>query len=197
MINKPKFYQAIKKAVFGGVLIQVQVEQMNAILDEWDSRGLTNIHWLAYMFATNIGECGRNMAPVREGFKTSDLEARAYVKRRGYKYAKVIGGQVYYGRGRVQLTWLFNYEKAGKELGVDLVNNPDLALDPVIATRIMFDGMIQGWFTGKKLQDYFNVRKTDYFNARRIINGLDRAAEIGGVAQKFYKALVESKQEIV
>jgi len=34
-------------------------------------------------------------------------------------------------------------------------------------------GMIKGLFTGKKLSDYLTDTKKDYFNARRIINGLN------------------------
>ncbi len=36
----------------------------------------------------------------------------------------------YYGHGYVQLTWNKNYEKYGLLLGIDLVGNPSLALDP-------------------------------------------------------------------
>ncbi|GLU19697.1 hypothetical protein SLE2022_359310 [Rubroshorea leprosula] len=38
-----------------------------------------------------------------------------------------------YGRGPVQLTRNYNYGQAGKAIGVDLINNPDLvATDPTI-----------------------------------------------------------------
>ena len=47
-----------------------------------------------------------------------------------------------------------------------------MALDSLIAARIMFRGMAEGWFTGKKLGDYFNA-KEETLNARQIINGND------------------------
>ena len=54
-------------------------------------------------------------------------------------------GYKYRGRGLIGITFKGNYEKYGKILGVDLVGNPDLANDPLIAAKIavlmMKDGM--------------------------------------------------------
>jgi putative chitinase len=94
-----------------------------------------------------------------------------------------------YGRGFVQLTWHENYDKAGRKYGINLLQNPELALRLDIATKIMFDGMYEGWFTGKKLADYFNNAKTDWIGARRIINGTDKAGLIADHAQKFYACI--------
>lgn len=46
------------------------------------------------------------------------------------------GGSDYAGRGYIQLTHRYNYQAAGDALGLDLVANPDLALDPENAARI-------------------------------------------------------------
>src|SRR5208282_5987635 len=91
--------------------------------------------------------------------------------------------QVYYGRGLVQLTWWANYARADArlhDLGAldpdqDLEMTPDLALDPNIAAAILIFGMTEGWFTDRKLSDYFTATTTDFIQARRIVNGLDRA----------------------
>lgn len=45
-------------------------------------------------------------------------------------------GYKYRGRGFVQLTGKNNYTAAGKDLGIDLVNNPDLASVPEIAAKL-------------------------------------------------------------
>lgn len=45
-------------------------------------------------------------------------------------------GPKFIGRGILQLTGRANYTDYSKKLGVDLVGNPDLACDPVIATKI-------------------------------------------------------------
>jgi putative chitinase len=190
-IDRAKFFDGVRSGPFPGKLNQTQVNGMNAILDAWQASGLTDPRWLAYMLATVLAECGPNMQPVREGFKKSDADARAYVKSRGYKYAKEVNGQVYYGRGLVQLTWEANYQKMGGLLGIDLVNDPDLALDPDTASKIMFKGMTLGTFTGKKLSDYFG-NGSDWRNARRIINKLDRADEIATYGKQFHSDIVNA-----
>jgi putative chitinase len=53
----------------------------------------------------------------------------------------------------------------------------------------MFIGMIKGLFTGKSLGDYFSQTKNDWVNARRIINGLDKAQAIAAYGHNFYSAI--------
>ena len=43
----------------------------------------------------------------------------------------------YHGRGFIQLSWSYNYSKYGNEMGVDLLNNPALALDPNISAKVL------------------------------------------------------------
>lgn len=52
--------------------------------------------------------------------------------------------------------------------------------------------MDRGLFTGKKLADYFTSKSSDWVNARRIINGTDRADVIAGYAKDFYNALQDA-----
>jgi putative chitinase len=92
-------------------------------------------------------------------------------------------GWRYRGRGLVQITGRDNYAKYG------IADDPDKALDPAKAVEILFDGMISGRFTGKRLVDYFSATVTDWTGARKIINGTDRAADIAGYAKKFAAAL--------
>lgn len=46
-------------------------------------------------------------------------------------------GIKYAGRGYVQITGHHNYKEMGQALGIDLVNDPDKALEPVTAARIL------------------------------------------------------------
>jgi hypothetical protein len=72
------------------------------------------------------------------------------------------------------------------------VKHPEVALDSLISARIMFRGMAEGWFTGKKLGQYFNDDDDDPINARQIINGNDDDELIAGYHRTFLDALNES-----
>ena len=193
MIDRKIFFDCVRKNPFDGSLTQGQVIGMEAILAEWERRSsFTDPRWLAYMLATVFHETARKMTPIHE------YGSKAYFdKRYGPRTSvgKMLGntqpGDVsrFHGRGYVQLTGRRNYIKAGQELGTDLVTNPDRALEPTLAAAIMFLGMSEGWFTGKKLSDYISGSKADFTNARRIINGTDKATTIKGYALAFLDAL--------
>lgn len=132
---------------------------------------------VAYVLATTKWETAHTMKPVREYGGETYLRAKRY-----YPYV---------GMGYVQLTWLENYKKASQKLGVDFVANPKLLLEPKYAAPILVLGMKEGWFTGKKLSDYISLYKSDFVNARRIVNGTDKAQEIAAIARDYDKALLE------
>lgn len=91
----------------------------------------------------------------------------------------------YYGRGFVQLTWAYNYGTFTRLLGLDLIGHPELALVPRHAYEIAALGMHDGLFTGVALSHYIHGEQADYVNARRIINGIDKANLIAGYAVQF------------
>jgi putative chitinase len=142
-----------------------------------------NLSQMAYAWATIAHETAWTFRPIEE-----------YGKGRGHAYGKKNAdtGKTYYGRGYVQLTWDYNYKKAGEKLGIDLLNNPERALEPPIAFDILTLGMMQGWFTGKKLSDFISGGQKDYRNAREIINGHDKANQIAAYARSFETFLINS-----
>jgi hypothetical protein len=153
---------------------------------------IADVRWAAYMLATIKHECADRWRPIEE-----------FGKGRGRPYGEPViladadGTQftnTYYGRGFVQLTWKFNYDKVGRALGLGngLLLHPEHALEPTTAYKIMSFGMRQGFFTAKKFSDYIHEQACDYFQARRIINGLDQAEKIQGYAQKLEAVLKDS-----
>lgn len=183
MIDRQTFFTRTRASF--GALKQSQVDGFTAILDEWERRKLSDRRWLAYMLATAWHETAETMQPIREYGKGAG---------RPYGIPDPSTGHAYYGRGYVQLTWKANYASLGKRIGVDLVRKPDLALDPHNAAAILFEGMIDGLFTGKSLGSYFTDDESDWRDARRIINGMDRADKIADEAKAFYRASVEASK---
>lgn len=61
----------------------------------------------------------------------------AYEGRRDLGNTQPGDGNRFMGRGFIQLTGRANYREYGQKLGIDLENNPDLALDPGVASKIM------------------------------------------------------------
>lgn len=168
-------------------LNQRQVDGLEFLLGEiertgWAERSLPEV---AYALATIGHETAWTFQPINE------YRAKPGTRGRANQDRYWLSG--YYGRGYVQLTWRANYEKAGRILGVDLVNRPELALEPDVAFQILYQGMISGWFTGKKLADFIKPGSVDYVGARKIINGTDKAEQIAGYARRFEWLLKQSQ----
>jgi len=132
----------------------------------------------AYVMATAYWETNRTVKPVVEAYWLSEQWRRENL--RYYPW---------HGRGFVQLTWRDTYVRAGKALKVDLTTDPSKALDPEISASVLVLGMLDGWFTGKKLGDYVTLARSNYTSARRIVNGTDKAKEIAALAVE-YEALL-------
>lgn len=181
MMDRAKFFEGIRNGPFPGKLTTDQVDGIDTLLTVFDEEDIIDLHWRAYMLGTAYHETAHTMQPIAE-----------YGHGHGHKYGIPVNGHVYYGRGYVQLTWDYNYKTMGHILGVDLLNNPDLAMQPDIAGKIMLEGMIHGTFTGKALKDYFHEGHVDFIGARHIINGTDRAKLIAGYAEQFLEDLTNA-----
>lgn len=184
MIDREKFFTGAR-ATFGGKMIASQVAGINSILDEWDRRELQDLRHLGYILATTKWETASTMQPITE------LGSQKYL--RGKPYWPWIG------RGYVQLTWKSNYlkfrDRVHEQFDVDIIVDMTAALRPNVAAFIMFEGMLRGEFTGRKLGDFFNGKTTDWLNARRIINGTDRASIVAALGKSFFADLTSANQE--
>lgn len=176
------FFASVRKSL--GALTQPQVDGFQALLQAF---GVARwpLAWAAYGLATAWHETAAQMQPVKEAYWLSEDWRKTNLR-----YFP------WYGRGYCQLTWEKNYQRADDELGLGgrLVAKPDLALDPDIAARIIVWGMETGAFTRKKLADYLPLSGQAGFDAykeaRRIINGTDKAEMIAREAQQLEAALV-------
>ncbi len=180
-VDMARFYEVVRQKF--GRLSQQQVDGFNFLvlaLADWP------VSWQAYALATTWHETARTMQPILE--RGGEAYFRRMYDPLGERphVAKRLGntqpgdGARYAGRGYVQITGRTNYERYG------IADTPEDALKPDVALRILRDGMEHGRFTGKALKDYL---PGDYVNARRIINGTDKAAEIAKHAEVFEAAL--------
>lgn len=185
MILTTKSFDILREELFDGSLSQVQVDSLNYLVQRCKEFVLTYPE-TAYVLATTYHETGyvengkmnRDMLPIRE------RGGEAYLRSKKY-YPHV-------GEGYVQLTWLENKIRVGKLIGKDLVNTPNILLDPDIASEVMIKGMVFGWFTGVGFHrkcPVYRYNKASYVRARKIVNGTDKADKIADYAMVFEKAL--------
>jgi len=175
-------FDILRKELFNGSLDQAQVDALIFIVSYCTQYELTYPE-AAYLLATIYHETGlpngyRTMQPIKEAGSEAYLRSKKYYP--------------YIGYGYVQLTWKENYERVGKLIGVDLVKNPEKALEPLIAIQIAIKGMLNGWFTGlgfRRKRPVSKYNKQQYIAARNIINGKDKAELIAKYAIIFERAL--------
>ncbi|MBX3268467.1 MAG: hypothetical protein KF831_17345, partial [Acidobacteria bacterium] len=119
------------------------------------------------------------------------------------KYDGIIGnisgtndGFIFRGGGYVQLTGRENYARFGlDETNVDSVTNPSTA------ARILVQGLLNGTFTKgeERIGTYINGRNTDFYNARKVVNGNElktkpsKVSEIERFANRYLRALKQCR----
>jgi Chitinase class I/RTX calcium-binding nonapeptide repeat (4 copies)/von Willebrand factor type A domain len=190
---------------------ETEHEKIDLIIDTCLSQGINLCNQIAYILATARHESKR-FKDLEEDYNGDPV--KYFNKKYGNRLGNQLGtndGYTYRGRGFVQLTGRVNYEKFGRALSLDLLNKPDIATDPFIAAKILAYGMKQGTFvaSGKKkkdgnfqfsskqnLSEYLTLEKEDYSNARRIVNGTDRAELIASYAENYERILEECKSGI-
>ena len=181
MINRVNFYSELRNKKLFQTLTQKQVDSIDAIFNECEKQGITDIRQVAYIFATAYWECHNPKKPELRMTPMREFGGETYLKSKKY--------YPYVGMGFSQLTWLDNYKKESKRLGIDLVNHPELILEITTAANSHVYCLSHGSYTGKKLSDYINDKKCDFAGARRVVNGTDKKDEIASIAQKFLTCL--------
>lgn len=219
MINKSLFYKSYRE-VFGPITKDKTVESIDAIIDAFEEANIAikPLEKLAYALATVRHEVGPAMLPIVENMNYSAkrmcqvwpgrfptlASAAPYAHNPEALGNKVYGNRLgnglldgYKFRGRgigAQITGYDCYKKYGDLLGVDMVHNPDLAMDIRLGAKILALGFTDYPFTGYKISNSINNSKVDYIQARRTVN-----ADVGRVgksiandAVKFYNIIIKS-----
>jgi hypothetical protein len=114
---------------------------------EWVSAGMGSKNNLVAAIATTYVET-RRFAPIEEEGKGGGRHG------------------IFYGRGFIQLTWEDGYRRCGKAIGLDLVSNPNLALQPEVAAKIF----TWYWTKGTSYDIRTFAEKGDWANVRSLVN---------------------------
>jgi hypothetical protein len=153
-------------------------ENITGIVESLDKKQIGTPRVIAYAIATAERETDSTFKPIEEYDGPQQAIALGYS-----------GGWRFYGRGYIQITHDYNYEKYGQEIGMgeQLVQNPDLALQPRIASDIMAEFFKDNGVAQRAEQDFVS--------AREPINGTDHADTIAYEAQRYLQTIEEANTE--
>lgn len=184
LLNDEKtFFDTIRLTLFGGHLSQMQVARIEALLVAMQRVKMVTPEQGAYILATAHWETDRFNA--MEEYASGE----AYEGRADLGNTKPGDGKRYKGRGFPMLTGRRNYEMASEMTGRDLIEGPTLASDPDLSAKVIVLGMMGGLFTKRGLAAFINDGKTDFINARKVVNALDRAETIADIADRYLQAI--------
>lgn len=200
MFDRKILFDEIRKPLFEGALNSGQVAGIDKDLDYWEENYPDgNLQHLAYILATEYHETKRTMQPIPEGGGKERLRRMYDITGDRPDKARELGnvnpgdGATYTG-GKVQLTGRSNFRKMGKRLNLPLEDKPELIYDIDVSTAVLFVGMLEGIFTTRSLEKYTDKQGVlDSFNARRVVNGTDRAAAIANIYKIFLQAVLMAK----
>jgi putative chitinase len=137
----------------------------------------------------------------------SEAAAAPYVRNPQALANKVYGGRLgntlpndgwdFRGMGLVQATGRDNARRGTTRLrsigyltgGQDLEKTPTLMLNPDIAAAMLFVGLSEGWYTGKKLAQFFGTGLENPVGARAMVNPDSNGAAIAVTYRAFVNAL--------
>lgn len=139
---------------------------------------LTTMTLLGALGSVRI-ECGRSYKPV-----TEFASGEAYEGRLDLGNTQPGDGVRYKGRGYLQITGRNNYDNYGKKLGIDLINKPELALDPTVSAKIL-----AMYFRDKDIN--ISCMARDWTRVRRKINGgVNGLQEFISVVNQFLQKVI-------
>lgn len=167
--------QVIKKTVQETRITGNIKNYLPEILGAMTKRSLNDTEMLMMALATIRAESAR-FQPVDEGISKYNTTPVGTPGRHPFdKYDfrpdslgnnHVGDGALYKGRGFVQLTGRVNYEEIGKQLGFDLVENPDRANEAPVAAAILAQ-----FIKNKEGSIRAALKTNNLIHARKLVNG--------------------------
>jgi len=184
----PEVTPELVVSLFHGARAEHNIERyLKPVLDALEAAGLSDKEMVLMALATIRVETG-TFAPVNEEVDRSTATHKGNTSANGqpfdrYEHNHELGnvepgdGARYHGRGFIQLTGRKNYTHYGAALGVDLVDNPDLALDPVVAAMVLARYLLEN-----EPRIRAALASMDLARAREVVNGGDQGLEIFSAA---------------
>ena len=163
-------------------------ERSNNLLAYAQTQGLRGSDLAQFMAQTSVESGDFRDADLTENGKKSYFDKY----NAGTKIGKNLGnteegdGFKYRGRGYIQLTGRYNYKKYGDMIGVDLINNPDLAAQPEIAQKLAV----------AYYQDRVGRGKTTVEATKAINGGTNALSEREAMFDKYSKQISEAQSEV-
>lgn len=184
--NEKAFYDTARLTLFGGSISVVQFARLAPLLVELTKSDTVQAEHGAYILATAHYETDRFNA-MEEYADGSAYEGRASLGN-----DQEGDGVRFKGRGYPMLTGRRNYAWASVTSGRDLLANPKEAIIAEVSAYLIVVGMMTGAFTGVGLGRFISAGKVDFINARKTVNGLDRAETIADLAERYLSAIKAS-----
>lgn len=157
----------------------ISVEMISAILGPYGPPANVAANWPRLEAALDTAEIYSDLTAVA-CIATVSIETGTFspIKERGgpvyltnlYENRVDLGndeagdGVKFRGRGFVQITGRWDYQHFGGEIGIDLISNPDAALDPNVAAKILAQ-----YFKERQIRDYADSQNWEM--VRRRVNG--------------------------
>jgi predicted chitinase len=150
------------------------------IIESLNKKQIATPRVIAYAIATTEKETGNTFKPIEEYGGPQQAIALGYS-----------GGERYYGRGYIQITHDYNYQQFGEKIGMGdrLVANPELALQPKIASDILAEFF--------KDNDVAAKAEEDFVAARQPINGSDHAEDIAYEAERYLQTIEQANTDAI
>ncbi len=163
--------QVIQQKQFTPISNNPQVEVQ--LLKTAKANGLKGAELAQFMAQTKHESWDFNRLKEKPQPGVKKYFAKKYDPKYSPKTAKILGnkkvgdGERYHGRGFIQLTGRDNYRMAGEALGIDLLNNPDLAAKPEVASKIAV------WYWNSRVKPHVQ----DFTDTRAVTRKINPAVK--------------------